>query len=166
MRIKNSARSARVVRQRFVDASSVNSSELSLVNPETDQAAEAELTLEASLKVGSSVGSSVGSGVSSEVGSEAGQTATLGGRPEAGVAVNPSLSSEKKPEIKPEKFGAYELVWEIRRDALSITYAVRAEGIEGLLALRVFSARMTDAAQVRSIQKAAKKASVKTAHHI
>jgi serine/threonine protein kinase len=158
MRIKNSARSARVVRQRFVDASSVNSSELSLVNPETDQAAEAELTLEASLKVGSSVGSSVGSGVSSEVGSEAGQTATLGGRPEAGVAVNPSLSSEKKPEIKPEKFGAYELVWEIRRDALSITYAVRAEGIEGLLALRVFSARMTDAAQVRSIQKAAKKA--------
>jgi serine/threonine protein kinase len=61
-------------------------------------------------------------------------------------------------DVPPEKFGAYELVWEIRRDALSITYAARNEGIEGLLALRVFSARVTEAAQVRSIQKAATKA--------
>jgi len=91
MRIKNSARAERLVRERLVDA---DASELTLVNL----------------------------------------------------------------DVPPEKFGAYELVWEIRRDALSITYAARNEGIEGLLALRVFSARVTEAAQVRSIQKAATKA--------
>lgn len=55
-------------------------------------------------------------------------------------------------------FGSYELVWEISKDALSTTYAARTNNIDKLLAVRVFSTRVTDGAQIRSIQKAANKA--------
>ncbi len=65
----------------------------------------------------------------------------------------------------PKKFGAYDLVWEIRRDALSTTYAARSEGIEKLLALRIFNVKLTDSALVRSIQKAASKTGELTHHN-
>ncbi|MBX9695832.1 MAG: serine/threonine protein kinase, partial [Cyanobacteria bacterium] len=58
-----------------------------------------------------------------------------------------------------QHFGAYELVWEICRDALSTTWATKRDGIEQTLALRIFNSRFTDSAQVRNIQKAASKAS-------
>jgi serine/threonine protein kinase len=63
---------------------------------------------------------------------------------------------ERKSDL-PRRFGSYELVWEITRDALSTTYAARTDNIEKLLAVRIFSTRVTDAAQIRSIQKAAHK---------
>jgi tetratricopeptide (TPR) repeat protein len=61
-------------------------------------------------------------------------------------------------DFSPQRFGSYDLVWEIRRDALSKTYAATRDGISNLLAVRVFNARLTDSAQVRSIQGAAAKA--------
>jgi serine/threonine protein kinase len=163
MRIKNSARSARVVSQRFVEANSVNSSELTLVNLETAPVASPVVGSEVSPEANLAEDQKVNPEVNPEVNPGGSLTAdppeNPGLQPEIKAVIKPESKSEIKPESKPEKFGAYELVWEIRRDALSITYAARNEGIEGLLALRVFSARTTEAAQVRSIQKAAKKAS-------
>ncbi len=58
-----------------------------------------------------------------------------------------------------QRFGSYELVWELCRDALSTTWAAKRDGMDGIFALRVFNARLTDSAQVRSIKKAAQRAS-------
>jgi len=69
------------------------------------------------------------------------------------------VSAEQRPRsnFTPTTFGAYELVWEICRDALSTTYAAKREGIEKLLALRIFNVKLTDSSLVRTIQKGASK---------
>ncbi len=59
----------------------------------------------------------------------------------------------------PKKFESYALLWEICRDALSVSYAAQREGMEGLLSVRIFDGRTTSATQLRTIQQAAKKAS-------
>ncbi|MBS1995231.1 MAG: hypothetical protein JSS86_02930, partial [Cyanobacteria bacterium SZAS LIN-2] len=69
----------------------------------------------------------------------------------------PAAPPAEATTLKPEKFGAYELIWEISKDAISKTYAVKNPAFEGMLALRIFNERITDSAQVRSIQKAALK---------
>ena len=48
---------------------------------------------------------------------------------------------------------------------MSTTYAARSEGIEKLLALRIFNVKLTDSALVRSIQKAASKTGELTHHN-
>lgn len=58
-----------------------------------------------------------------------------------------------------KKFGSYELYFEIRKDALSTTWAAKRHGVDQTLALRIFNARLTDSTQVRNIHKAARKAS-------
>jgi serine/threonine protein kinase len=78
----------------------------------------------------------------------------------------PAQVEQRQPASSiPTKFGAYDIVWEIRRDALSTTYAARSEGIEKLLALRIFNVKLTDSALVRSIQKAASKTGELTHHN-
>ncbi|MBI2811329.1 MAG: protein kinase, partial [Candidatus Melainabacteria bacterium] len=76
--------------------------------------------------------------------------------PETSTSLSRPSSTPSKPALP--KFGSYELVWEICKDALSTTWAATREGIERPLALRIFNARVTDSAQVRSIQRAARKA--------
>lgn len=71
--------------------------------------------------------------------------------------VAPEVSNEQADETR--RFGSYELVWELCRDALSTTWAARRDGMDGIFALRIFNARLTDSAQVRSIKKAAQRAS-------
>ncbi len=75
---------------------------------------------------------------------------------EKSASLSALASKPSKPPLP--KFGSYELVWEICKDALSTTWAATREGIERPLALRIFNARVTDSAQVRSIQRAARKA--------
>ena len=76
--------------------------------------------------------------------------------------------SEKNPgKLAKRTFESYELHWEVSRDALSTTYAAQREGVEGLLAVRIFDAKATSSVQVRSIQQAAKMAAELThPHHI
>lgn len=68
------------------------------------------------------------------------------------VAPAPEASDEGD---ETRRFGSYELVWELCRDALSTTWAARRDGMDGIFALRIFNARLTDSVQVRSIKKAA-----------
>ncbi len=78
---------------------------------------------------------------------------------EQSANVTPTATATSNPTKQPlPKFGSYELVWEICKDALSTTWAATRDGIERPLALRIFNARVTDSAQVRSIQKSARKA--------
>lgn len=62
------------------------------------------------------------------------------------------------PQRTPKQFGAYELCFEIRKDALSTTWAATRDGFDRPVALRIFNARLTDSTQVRNIHKAAGKA--------
>jgi len=74
------------------------------------------------------------------------------------VSPPPPYDKSNVPNTQgPQRFGPYELVWELRRDALSKTYAAKRDGISALLALRIFDARLTDSAQGRSIRNAAQK---------
>src|SRR6516162_5168140 len=75
--------------------------------------------------------------------------------PEKDTATQP----RKQLPGKEQTFGKYQLVWQLSRDALSTTYAARREGIDDLLAVRIFNERVRTDAQVRQIQKAAKSAS-------
>jgi serine/threonine protein kinase len=74
------------------------------------------------------------------------------------VDVKPTDAAQKSNMV-PLKFGSYELVWKICRDALSTTYAARKETIDRLLSIRIFNARVSDSVQIRNIQRAATKAS-------
>lgn len=82
--------------------------------------------------------------------------------PQAPPAAAPKVTvahAASPPATVPKKFGSYELIWEISKDAISTTWAVNNPAFEGMLALRIFNERITDSAQVRSIQKAAQKSS-------
>ena len=82
--------------------------------------------------------------------------------PEKDTATQP----RKQLQGKEQTFGKYQLVWQLSRDALSTTYAARREGIDDLLAVRIFNERVRTDAQVRQIQKAAKSASELTHPHV
>ncbi len=71
----------------------------------------------------------------------------------------------KKFQSTPQAFGKYQLVWELTRDALSTTYAAQTEGINDFLSVRIFNERVRTDAQVRQIQKAAKRAAELTHPH-
>lgn len=67
-----------------------------------------------------------------------------------------------QPHAGTPRFGNYELIWELSRDALSTTWAAKRDGIDGIFALRIFNARVTDSAQIRNIKRAAERASTLT----
>lgn len=69
-----------------------------------------------------------------------------------------STTTAKKTSQQPQKFDHYELIWQVAGDALSTTYAARREGVDGLLAVRIFNNKVRSEAQVRQIQQAAKRA--------
>ncbi len=71
---------------------------------------------------------------------------------------DPAPPLPSPPQKANQSFQSFELIWEVCKDALSTTWAAKRDGIERPLALRIFNARVTDSAQVRSIQKAANKA--------
>jgi serine/threonine protein kinase len=74
----------------------------------------------------------------------------------------PEQSNELKCTPQLQKFGQYQLIREISCDALSTTHAARREGIDTLLAVRIFNAHARTDAQVVQIQKAAKSAAALT----
>lgn len=86
------------------------------------------------------------------------------------VAANPAppaaiqAPAVSEVESSAGSFAGYQLVWEICCDALSTTYACRREGVEGLLAIRIFNDRMRSDLKVRRILKAAH-AGAELTHH-
>ncbi len=79
---------------------------------------------------------------------------------EAPRAILESSSIESVADRKKlgKRFQSYELVWKVASDALSTTYAAKRDGIEDMLAVRIFDAKATSGVQLRSIQQAASKA--------
>lgn len=78
--------------------------------------------------------------------------------PEFNCSSEESDSETVLPDRVTKQFASYELCFEIRKDALSTTWAATREGFDRPVALRIFNARLTDSTQVRNIHKAAGKA--------
>ncbi len=73
-------------------------------------------------------------------------------------ANTPPISTTVLPDRATKHFASYDLCFEIRKDALSTTWAATRDGFDRPVALRIFNARLTDSTQVRNIHKAAGKA--------